>query len=78
MAVEIQVLKNGRPVSGVKVFYRKAGLFGGHGEKTTDSQGYVSFRIDPGMASTITFRGNGINESRTNYHLKNGLNEFRF
>ena len=46
MAVQIRVLKGGKLVSGVSVFYRKKSS-GLTGEKTTDDQGRVSFHIDP-------------------------------
>ena len=77
MAVEIRVLKNGKPVSGVTVYYRKKHS-GSTGEKTTNTQGYVSFQIDPGMAAVVRIRGNEIRYETNDYFLSKGLNEFRF
>ena len=77
MAVEIRVLKNGKPVSGVVVYCRKKHS-GSTGEKTTDSQGYVSFQVDPGMAAVVRIRGGGIHHESNDYFLSKGLNEFRF
>lgn len=77
MAVQIRVLKNGRPVSGVNVYYRKKSS-GSTGEKRTDDQGYASFQVDAGMAAIIRLRGNGISHEVTNHYLSSGLNEFKF
>ena len=77
MAVQIRVLKGGKPVSGVTVYYRKESS-GSTGEKTTDSQGYVSFQVDAGMAAIVRLRGNGIRHEVSDYYLSSGLNEFRF
>lgn len=77
MAVQVRVLKNGRPVSGVTVYYRKKSS-GATGEKTTDNQGYASFQVDSGMAAIIRLNGNGIRYETNDYYLKSGLNEFRF
>jgi hypothetical protein len=78
MAVNIRVLKNGKPVSGVNVYYRKKGGMGGTGDRNTDSQGYASFQVDPGMAAVVRLRGNGISYETTDYFLQKGLNEFKF
>ncbi len=75
MAVQIRVLKGGKPVSGVSVFYRKESS-GLTGEKITDSQGYVSFQIDTGMAAVVRLRGNGIRHETEDYYLSSS-NEFR-
>ena len=77
MAVQIRVMKNGRPVSGVNVYYRKKSS-GSTGEKTTDDQGYVTFQVDAGMAAIIRIRGKGISYEENDYYLKSGLNEFKF
>jgi hypothetical protein len=76
MAVDILVLKKGKSVEGVKVYYRKTN--GTTGEKWTGSSGYVSFQVDPGMAALIRISGKGISYETSNYYLQNGTNEFRF
>lgn len=78
MAVQIRVLKGGKPVSGVTFYYRKPGLLGGTGKKVTDDQGYVSFQIDPGQTAVIEISGKGISYTTNGYYLKSGLNEFKF
>ena len=78
MAVQIRVLKGGKPVSGVTFYYRKPGLLGGTGKKTTDDQGYVDFRIDSGNTAVIQINGKGISYETNGYYLKSGLNEFKF
>lgn len=77
MAVQIRVLKGGKPVSGVKVYYSKSanGLWG---EKYTDDQGYVNFQIDSGETSVLKINGKGISYAANGYYLKSGLNEFKF
>lgn len=71
MAIEIRVLKNGKPVQGVTVSYMRSM---GHGtEKRTDSQGYVIYQVDAG--STLYVKVNG--KKYDGYYLRNGLNEFR-
>ncbi|MCB9804338.1 hypothetical protein H6769_01630 [Candidatus Peribacteria bacterium] len=76
-AVQVRVLKGGKPVSGVKVYYSKSTI-GGWGDKKTDDQGYVIFQISAGETSLLTITGKGISYEIKGYHLKNGLNEFRF
>jgi hypothetical protein len=78
MAVQVRILRNGRPVEGVNVYYRKSGNLGGTGDRNTDSQGYVSFQIDPGMAAIVRIRGKGISHDESSYYLQKGLNEFKF
>ena len=76
-AVQIRVLKGGKPVSGVKVYYSKSSI-GGWGDKITDNQGYANFQINTGETSLLTITGKGISYEIKDYYLKNGLNEFRF
>lgn len=67
MAINILVLKGGRPVSDVTVSYDKTSFFGGSGCKTTDSSGYVTFDADHGEANVRVF-GKEINH-RGLYYL---------
>ncbi len=71
MAVDFFVTKNGKPVSGARVYYRKEG--GTTGEKNTDGNGYASFQVDPGMTSCIRING----KDQGNRYLKKGVNEFK-
>jgi hypothetical protein len=71
MAVVFFVTKNGRPVSGATVYYRKQS--GGDGNRTTDTNGYATFRIDPGQTGCI--RINGLDQD--NRYLRDGVNEFK-
>lgn len=71
MAVEIRVLRNGKPVQGIVVSYMRSM---GHGvEKRTDSQGYVSYQVDAGPTLYVKIDG----KKHEGYYLRNGLNEFR-
>jgi hypothetical protein len=78
MAVQFRVLKNGRPVEGVNIYYRKEGMFGGTGDRNTDDQGYATFQVNSGMAAIIRIHGKGISYETRDYYLKSGVNEFRF
>ena len=77
MAVIIQVLKNGKPVRGVSVYYRKEHS-GNTGEKTTDDTGSVSFSVNPGMAAIVRLRGGGIHHEEASRYLNSGPNVFKF
>lgn len=75
MAINILILKDGRPVSGVTVSYDKTSFFGGSGCKTTDSSGYVTFDADHGEANVRVF-GKGIDHCGL-YYLNSHV-EIRF
>lgn len=75
MAINILVLKDGRPLSGVTVSYEKLSFFGGSGCKTTDSSGYVTFDADHGEANVRVF-GKGIDHCGL-YYLNSHV-EIRF
>ena len=74
--VTILILKNGRPVKGVRCHFQKNGILGGWGERSTDSTGQVSFDINPGGVN-LKLEGDGISY-HGQYHLQSGINEFRF
>jgi hypothetical protein len=71
MAVEIRVMRNGKPVQGVSVSYQRSMGYGA--EKRTDSQGYVSYAVDAGPTLYVKVDG----KKHEGYYLKKGLNEFR-
>ena len=71
MAVIFFVTKNGLPVQGASVYYRKES--GVDGNWKTDANGFAEFAIPPGQTKCI--RINGIDQDHR--YLRKGVNEFK-